>query len=213
MVTIEEKIRLFSELVYQDIVKESDGKLQKIESQNKEKLEVAKKKYEAEVNKIFESQKKKTEHKKTQMMSFVNMQQKRKILSAKEVCIHRMMSRLTKKAVVFCQSDKYLKYLANTIETFVPVFEGEEQIHVCMVKEDLDRVKDFVVAEIKKQGFQEEQIVFEPADAGIIGGLVFENNDKIIRMDGSIQAKFDEKKEEIIHSVYEQLNEVGDDIG
>ncbi|MGL4344830.1 MAG: V-type ATP synthase subunit E [Cellulosilyticaceae bacterium] len=209
MVTIEQKLSLFSKLLQQDISNEINEKISELEKEYEIKIKEHKTAVDVRAAEILERAQKRAESKKIEYLSRAHMQTKREYMQAKEKQVTRFMKTLEKQIELYVTTDEYKLYLEKLVGQCQEVV-SEGDLVIYMTPGDLSRYREYVVKWFKQLGVTEEAITFKEKDSAMLGGLVIENQIKTMRIDLSIASRIREQKEEIIKRIFEALGEVGE---
>ena len=206
MVTIEQKLLLFSKLLNQSMDKKFEEELKELESQYNEKILKSKEAVDNEVHSIEEKAKIGNETKRTQSLSKSRVSLKKEIMSLNEKYYKIFISKLKEKLISFVQSDNYKTYLYNLITKLnEELLESEniKNIIIYINKYDYDKYVEFIRQEIIKKN-RDINIEFKMSDM-IIGGLIVENPENKFKVDLTIDAVLEDNKSYIMQSLFQAL--------
>lgn len=210
MVTIEQKLSLFSKLLQQDIKDEISGKLALIEEEYKQKQIEHNEAVDKEARIIVERAIKKAELKKTEMVSKAKMQAKKQAMTSKDKCVNLCMMHLKERINAFIQSDAYERYLFNVINSIRNLGEIKNQMVIHMTKEDIQRYKEQVSSHLERIEIASSKVVIEACEIPILGGVIVEIPSENIRMDLSIMTMLEDSRSHIVEQVFEAIEQVGE---
>lgn len=210
MVTIEQKLSLFSKLLQQDINNEISGKLALIEEEYKQKQKEHNDAVDKEARLIVDKAIKKAEIKRTEMVSKAKMQAKKQAMTSKDKCVNLCMMHLKERVNEYVQSDAYEKYLFKTIDKMKDLEEIKNQIIIYMTTEDIQRYKGQVIDRLDGMGIESSKIVIEACEMPILGGMIAEIPGENIRMDLSIRTLMEDYRPLIVEKVFEAIEQVGE---
>ncbi len=206
MVTIEQKLLLFSKLLNQSMDKKFQEELKEMEKQYKEKLQKNKENVDSEVRIIEERARIGTETKRTQSLSKSKVKLKKEIMSLNEKYYNIFMDKFKNKLYTFVQSDRYKEYLSNIILRLNEEFSINSQFNniiVYLSKNDYDKYAEYIKQLILKDK-SEINIIYNTTDL-IIGGLIIENSDNNYRIDLSVDSILEDNKTYIMQTLFEAL--------
>ncbi|MFZ5968601.1 MAG: V-type ATP synthase subunit E [Bacillota bacterium] len=210
MITIEEKLNVFTKLVLEKVQQEFDEKLMEINQKNNEVIEKHRAAIDQTSKKLLEDLTKKGEAKKNKMISKAKLEKKRKILHKKQELIDRLMENVGKKAMAFTDDEAYQTFFHQSISKVLSSFQGEEGIQLFVTTKDADRFGDFIYQEGEKAGFTKEQMDIAVSLEDIVGGIVVVNRQRTLRIDASIQTVIEEHRQLIGQKLYDAFKEAGD---
>lgn len=212
MVTIEQKLTLFSKLLNQDIKEEIDKKLNDLEKEYEKRIAENKFATDKEATEIVEQARKRAEIRKVELISKGKLARKKEMMMLKEQLIERFMVALEDKVKEFTTSEEYKAYLEKTIQGLKGLKGYENDLIVYLTKLDYENNKDFIQDTLVKVGLKHEKLNFEVATEDILGGLVIKDPVLSMRIDESIRALLNEEKDRIIEKISLTVGRVGEEI-
>ena len=210
MVTIEQKLTLFSKLLNQEIKEEVDHRLEALETEYEKRIAENKFAVDKEANEIIEQARRSGEIKKVELLSRGKMASKKSMLLIKEKLMMRFMEALEEKIKQFITSDNYKAYLNEVIEQLSSLNKCENPLIIYLTKDDRTHNQLFIREALIKQGLKDTQIHFEEADSSILGGLIIEDPLLSTRIDESIHAVIEEEEGQIIERISQIIGEAGE---
>lgn len=213
MVTIEEKLRLFSKLVYQDIIYESEEKIKEIEAKNNILVEEYKKELEEKAKKVIQNMDLKIEQKKNEMISKANMEAKQKLLSKKQELLELLIEEQKSKAKAFVNTREYDLYFKNNFEEILNELKAFKGIRIEVLPQDREKFHTFIEKSMEDRGISTDKICYVEGNKTMIGGMIVSNEEGSIRYDASIASLLEDKRPFIMKRMYEELEKVGDGVG
>ncbi|MCX7903365.1 MAG: hypothetical protein N2486_02530 [Caloramator sp.] len=188
MVTIEEKIRLFTELVYQKIEKENKEEIERFNESFKNLLEEKKREFEEEFNRKREERIKKANEEAQRIISKARYEQKRMLFRKRDEIFNRFNEDLKVKLEEFTKSNQYKDWLLNSLKK---IFENKNY-KLILTHKDFELLKPYI------GGYKVE------FDDGLIGGFILEDENRM-RIDHSLKALMEDKKEKIGQILFSNL--------
>ena len=210
MITIEEKLNVFSKLVCEG---ERHKANEQIEKKQKHNDEIIKKHYENSIKKAEEIEQKrnfKANNKKKEIIARASMEVKKKIFRKKSELLNRLEKEVEDKAIEFVKTNEYELFLLNKLSKILLTIKEKENNSIYLTKKDLDRYEDKIIEKLDSLGNQKNKVILGKLDDNKIGGLVLINHDKNVRIDLSIKTILEESKDLIGKILYSSLEEVGD---
>lgn len=211
MVTIEQKLTLFSKLLNQDIKAEMTEKFDQLDKEYEKRIAESKFQVDKEASKIVEEARKRAEIKKVELISKGKLSSKKEMMQAKEEMIKRFMKSLEEKTVEFTQTLEYAKYFKQMIKRLGDFKEDEDELIVYLSQRDYGQNQAWIKEEFLKQGIGQEKLKFDVAQTNILGGCIVVNPKMNTRIDLSIRATLDEARDQIIEKISRAIEEVGED--
>lgn len=212
MVTIEQKLTLFSKLLSQELKEEVSQKTMELEKEYEGKIAESKYKIDREAADIIDNARKRAEAKKIELISKGKMSSKKETMLTTEKVVVRFTEALIERARAFVDKPVYETYLKHTVAQLEELKDYANPLVIYMQEKDIARHKDFIEKELIKIGVQKEQLEFEKAESDIIGGLIIADPTLNMKIDMSMQSIIEESKDRIVEIVTGALGEVGEEI-
>lgn len=210
MVTIEEKLSLFSKLVYQDILNESEERIKAIEEKNAVLIEEYRREFIEKSESITQNMERKISQKKNEMFSKVNMEEKQRLLSKKHELFEVLLEDQKRKAQDFISTDGYILFFKKNFEAIINELDSINGIQIEILEHDRKRFHNFIEKTILDKGIPMEEISYHEGSKAMIGGIIVSNKEGTIRYNASISSLLEDKKPYIMKRLYEELEKVGD---
>lgn len=212
MVTIEQKLTLFSKLLNQDIKEEIDKKLNALEEEYEKRIAENKFRVDKEAVEIIEQARRRAEIKKVELISKGKLASKKEMMLMKEELIERFMTTLENKIKDFTKTEDYKLYLSKKFQELKGLEGGTNHLEVYLMPSDYEMHQSFIKEGLVKIGLKEEQLSFNLSDQDMLGGLIIEDPVLKIRIDESIRTLIQDKKDELIEKISLAIGEVGGSI-
>lgn len=210
MVTIEQKLTLFSKLLNQEIKEEMDEKFVQLEKEYEKRMAESKFQTDKEANEIIEQARKRAEIRKVEWISKGRLDSKKEMMQVKEEVISKFMNALEAKIVAFTETEAYLKYLEKLLQNTSASELGKGSLEIELTKADYDKHQKWISNVLGEQGISKEQIHFSVTKEKILGGMIINNLEESTRMDLSIMAVLEEAKDHIVEKITRAIGEAGD---
>ncbi len=207
MVTIEQKLTLFSKLLNQSMDKEFNEELQKLDEQYAALLQKNKDEVDREALLIEDRARKQSEMKLVEIASKSKVLYKKEKMKLKEKYFGKFMDNFKIILKDFVASDKYRNYLLKVIdgvnEELNNCNSAYENLTVYLNSQDSINYKEFI-----KQGIENKHsgknINFIIAN-DIIGGIILECNENDFKINFTINAVLEENESLIMQTLFEAL--------
>ncbi|SHJ86756.1 ATP synthase E subunit [Geosporobacter subterraneus DSM 17957] len=210
MITIEEKLNVFTKLVFERIQEESKVLLKEMEEKNQQIIEEQREKLKLQSEKLINDMAQKGETKKNQMIAKANMDRKIKILEKKKQLLGKLLQELQEKALAFTATSAYDDFFRKTLEEVLDQLRGEEEILLYIKEGDILRYQT-VIGEIANTfGFQPGKYSLLPAEENILGGVVALSGNHRLRIDASLSALLQEHEKMVGQMLYNGLEKEGE---
>lgn len=210
MVTIEQKLTLFSKLLNQDIKEEANEKFQALEKEYEKKMAENKFETDKEATNIVEQARKRAEIKKIELISKGRMTSKKELMQIKEELITRFLRELEVKIKAFTASEGYEQYLKSVIQDLQALKDYKNTLIIYLTENDLKKKKSFIQQQLVTIGLNASMLQFEQAEEDILGGLIIKDPLLNMRIDESIRTTLEETKDKIVEKISLAIGEAGD---
>lgn len=211
MVTIEQKLSLFSKLLNQDIKDEESKKFYKLDKEYEKRLAESKFHTDREANDIIEQARKKAELKKVELISRGKMSSKKELMQIKEKLIRQFILHLKEKVSAFTHEPEYRIYLQKLIQDLKGLEGYKNNLIVYVTPFDFEKNQDFIKENLVKIGLSASQISFEVGKETLLGGFIIKDAVLSMQVDESIGTLIEEAKDEIVEKISLVIEEAGDE--
>lgn len=208
MVTIKQKLSVFSKLLHQSMEIEYDTQMKKLDDEYKKKIEKSRNETDIKVNKILNKAKTKSDTQLAENNSRSSISLKKESVSVKEKYYNVFMQEIHKSIQEFIKSDKYKKYLSSVIDLIFKENKFSNNLVIYMTNSDAEKYRSIVkdkITDINKNF----RLQFKK-DNDMIGGIIVEDIDGNYRINMSIQSILEENEPYIINLLYKELDKVGE---
>ncbi|SCN21421.1 V-type ATP synthase subunit E [Clostridium sp. N3C] len=182
--TIEEKLKLFTKIIYDKIEEENQSELDSLEKERAIKLE--------ELNKSLEKSREeelKEFRKKTKVMTKELLAEEKAKQKQKELILHQGMMKEVEKGVkervdAYVKTEEYSKTLLNIVKAALQKLDkGSYTLY--LTHNDLEKVKESLM------NFSKElDLNLQLQETDILGGFIIEDSDRKYRIDHTLESKF-----------------------
>ncbi len=206
MVTIEQKLLLFSKLLNQTMDKNFNEELKKLDQQYEVLLKKNKEAVDNEVFEIEEKTKKQAEMKLVEQKSKTKVLLKKEIMNVKEKYFKIFMENFKNKLRDYTLTDDYKIYLFKSIKSL-----NEELLHfnkefneliICLNLKDYNKYSSFLKEELQKE-ICGKNITFKTME--FLGGIILQIPEHNLRFDTTIDSVLEENETYIMQTLFEAL--------
>lgn len=211
MVTIEQKLALFSKLMQQDISDNLQEGRQQIESEYKQKKIQKEKQVKEQAKNYVNDHKKIIDTKITQYKAKEKINSKKEVMKTKEECINIVYEELKDKINSYTDTSEYQNWLKNKLQSIKPLLiNTEESAKIYLTQKDLKNQKDALLTVLPENS----SIEFETNNKIELGGLILRIESSNMQIDLSLDSILNNKSEEIsqvvISAIEKECVELGD---
>ncbi|MDO8685781.1 MAG: V-type ATP synthase subunit E [Clostridiales bacterium] len=209
MVTIEQKLSLFSKLLHRSMSDKFAEEMENLKKEYEEKIRKNRDEVDKEASDILNKSRKKAETEKIELISGIRITMKREYLSVKEKFFVVLMDHLKDEIEKFVQSEKYGEYLFSQVKKLESE-QFSDKLIIHMTNRDYEKYAKNIKQELLKS--LQKDLTFDIADDDIIGGFIAEDPVGNIRMNYSIDALLEDNKQYIMQTLF-QVIEAGESDG
>jgi V/A-type H+-transporting ATPase subunit E len=213
MITIEEKLKVFTRLVLGKAHQEYEQKLTGMTGKNKQVIEEHTASVAKRAQRIIEASIKKGQVQANRTVLKAKMERKRKILHKKQQLAHRLFENIKSRAVRFTGEQAYGDFFDECLSEVFSLLRGENSIMLVVTAEDAQRFKAVILKEAEKNGFSKEQLDISVSREDIIGGIVAVNSRRTLRVDCSVMTMLEDHRQLIGRELYHAVERAGDGHG
>jgi V/A-type H+/Na+-transporting ATPase subunit E len=205
-VTIEDKIELFSKVIYGSIEEQSSKKRESLTDAHKKELDEICKEIEERKAEIIEAAIAKAEREKVKLIAKANNQHQHILLDKNQQAIQNVMERLQEFASAFTETQDYKGYMKRNIESIIMTLDKSKQITFYCMEKDLQLVGQILEELIDA----DNQIKYEikKTTYNIIGGIIAEDMINLMQLDLTLKTLLDEYKDTVGAAITDKFDEV-----
>jgi V/A-type H+/Na+-transporting ATPase subunit E len=202
MTTIEDKIKLFSNVVYDRIKEEKQKDFQRFEEEKKRAVGILERQLEEKKSSVLSEANKRADLKANEIISAEKIRNQQAILELKNKLVDETIMEIRKRLINFTKSDEYHVFLVKQVKSTFSKLERGEYI-LFLKHDDAIRYGNEALEEIKK--INEMSITINEASDEIIGGLLVKSILGKFRINNSIAERLDDFKGKVGLMVTERL--------
>ncbi|MBU3203366.1 V-type ATP synthase subunit E [Clostridium algidicarnis] len=203
MTTIEDKISLFSKIIYEKLNEEKEEKLKAFNEEAELKINTEKEKI-SQIKKVSEREIiRKANVKASEIIAKENLNKQREMLRLKDDIIKTTIEEIKNKLLDFVNSKEYEDYLMSTVTKNLRLLSKGEY-YLIVLDRDFNKYESQIKATLKD--FLDKKIEIKVSKEDFIGGIMIKDFEGRFNIDNSISAKLEESKELIGIKVMEMLD-------
>jgi len=203
MTTIEDKISLFSKIIYDKINEEKKERLSAFSEESQKKINHEKDKIEKLKNKLRSEVTKKSNIKANAIVAKENLNKQREVLSLKNKLIKETLKDVSQRLVEFVLSEQYKPYFINSLKNTLMIIDSGHY-YIILLKGDYEKFKSEIEVILKE--YKGLNVEIKISEDDFIGGLILKDFEGKFRIDNSINSVLQESKEIIGVRVMEMLS-------
>lgn len=202
MTTIEDKIKLFSKIVYDKIKQEKEKDFEAFENEKAETIRKETEALEQRNAAILEETSRRAKLKANEIISAEKMESKQEVLELKQKLINNTMDELRKRMEKFAEGEEYRSFLVNELENTLKSLDAGNYI-LCFTERDIKRYKNEIESEVMK--YSDMNIEIAEHNSAMIGGLLLKSTSGKFRIDSSLAAQIEESRERVGVKITERV--------
>ncbi|SHJ64926.1 V-type ATP synthase subunit E [Paramaledivibacter caminithermalis] len=205
MITVEEKLDVFTKLVLEKVQREYEEKKREIEEKNNKIIKEYRLEIDKKCHKTIENIVNRGKIEKNRLISKAKVEGKRIVLGKKEELLEKLIKNIEAKALQFTYEDDYKDYLKNNLYAILKNLENKNSIILFFTERDRRRYDRNITDILKEKGFDIEKVKLEELDSSLIGGVIGMDQEKTIKIDCCIKTQIYDNKELIGQMLYDEL--------
>ncbi|MBU3195414.1 hypothetical protein KPL26_01900 [Clostridium algidicarnis] len=203
MTTIEDKISLFSKIIYEKLNEEKEEKLKAFNEEAELKMNTERKKI-SQIKKVSEREIiRKANVKASEIIAKENLNKQREMLRLKDDIIKTTIKEIKDKLLDFVNSKEYEDYLMSTITKNLKLLNKGEY-YLIVLDRDLNKYESQI--KVALEDFMDKKVEIKVSKADFIGGVMIKDFEGRFNIDNSISSKLEESKELIGIKVMKMLD-------
>lgn len=206
MITVENKLKSFSESIIKRVQEDSEQKLGAFSENNHEQLEKERVNVLREAEAIIEQIKVKAETEKQQIISKANIEREYTLLMKKKDIFERIVKEIKGMAHEFAASPRYGGFLESCIDKGLSRIKGREAT-LLFKSSDIEGHRNRIAGFINRKYAGTIDIHIAAADEDIIGGCIVQNKENTLRIDCSLSRLISDNEELIGKSLMDSLQQ------
>lgn len=207
MVTIEQKLSLFSNLLHRTMDDNFKLEMEELRKEYEIKMQKNKEAVHKEAESIINAAKKKAEAERTELISRNRVELKKEYMFLKEKYFSVLMDRIKKELEVFADSEDYPAYMEKLAGRLRTLDIASKGLEISLAGRDCDKYAGVLRQALS--GMDTTQIIFRQAKEDIIGGFIAEDQENDMRIDMSLKALLEDNKAFIMQTFFQAI-ETGD---
>lgn len=210
MITIEEKMNLFSKQIFEKVQEENNEKVKEVEQHNQRVMKEHKEKIIQEKRAYVEKKIKDLEKKNRQFISKTIGQINKDIILKKNEMLQNLLYEIKEALIQFTHGEGYKDFLLENIKRSIQGLDKAHPIEIQMTQKDVAHFQKNIEAYLIKEGWMEEKLRITPIGEDIIGGVMILDTQRGVRLDTTLSTKIEENKSYIGEILYKELQKEGE---
>lgn len=210
MITVNDKIKLFTKRVVESKLSLYDEKIFNLEKDLEKKIEERKSVFKKEKVRYEMSLLKGIKAEKKQRLSNARSEKKRRLLLKRKEMIDSLLVDVKEYTKEFVLSSEYENYIYNEINKYLNEIKYMKEIIIYMRKEDLKKYENFIRDIFLKEDIDDSLFEFKEYREKLMGGIIIVKKDGSSKLDLSLDSVIVENREYMGQLIYTLLEETGE---
>ncbi|GCD09117.1 V-type ATP synthase subunit E [Clostridium sp. FP2] len=202
MTTIEDKISLFSKIIYDKVNEEKEGRLKDFRAEAQKRINVEKEKIEELRRCLQRDVAKKSDIKANGIVAKERLKKQREMLFLKEKLIKEALENVGQKLVEFALLPEYKPYFLSILEKTLKEIDSGDY-YIIILKRDYEKFKREIGVVLSN--YSDRNVEIKISEEDFIGGIILKDIEGKFKIDNSLYSKLEESKEIIGVRVMEML--------
>ncbi len=204
MITIKDKLNLFSGIVLEKAEKEAAEKIEKAFRSIEEKTANEKRRIDEECKRIVEDSAKKAQAEYTRIVSKAKQESKQKLLAKRNELLERTIADLRVLAASFTETKAYASFLKKSIYRVVDGMKDEKELKLYFTSRDLKAYQELIRQSLGTAAPDTAYTLHEVGD-GILGGCICVNGKGTRKAEHTLASLLEDSREIIGQTVTDYL--------
>lgn len=210
MITVDEKIDVFTKIVLDRLEESYSVKISELDEETFEAVKEYEEKLKEKSRKFIEVHEENAQGDARKKISKVLSGVRTQMLRLKHDIVLELCDALKARVNEFRKTPDYLDFLKQRIQKSVEELNQFTSIEIELLEEDFSRFGESLASEMEMQGFDPAKIKWLPVKKGIMGGLIFYNGERTLKLDGSFDILLEDAEVVMGQLVAELLEERGE---
>jgi vacuolar-type H+-ATPase subunit E/Vma4 len=210
MITVDEKIDVFTKIVLDRLEESYSVKISELDEETFEAVKEYEEKLKEKSRKFIEVHEENAQGDARKKISKVLSGVRTQMLRLKHDIVLELCDALKARVNEFRKTPDYLDFLKQRIQKSVEELNQFTSIEIELLEEDFSRFGESLASEMEMQGFDPAKIKWVPVKKGIMGGLIFYNGERTLKLDGSFDILLEDAEVVMGQLVAELLEERGE---
>lgn len=202
MTTIEDKINLFSKIIYDKVNEEKENKLEEFYKMEEKKLSSEKEKITELRKNLKTTLDKKYNIKANEIISREKLNKQKAILMLKDELVKNTLSEVKARLLYFISSQEYKYYFLKSLRKSIESLEAG-RYKLIILERDYKRFYEEI--ELAKKEYSQINLTTIFSEEEFIGGIIIMDENETFKIDNSLYSKLEESREIIGIKVMDML--------
>lgn len=199
MITIEEKLNLFTKLIYDRIEKENDAALKKFNLEYNNLIAEKKAEFEKKAKQLRDESEKNIKKLKLQIISKAKIEEKKLILEKRKEIFDNLIEGIFDYCLKFTDEKEYKDMFFRDFNNALKEVKSTDYIEIILTQKDIKRFKEDIL-----KLCSDKKVEFL-TDDDIIGGFIINFKESNLRIDMSMESRVLNNRELIGEKLFEVL--------
>lgn len=213
MITVDDKIDVFTKIVLDRLEEAYSEKISELDGEAYEAVKAYEEKLKEKSRRFIEGHEEDARSEARKRTSKVVSGVRTQTLRLRHELVLELCAALRERVTAYRTAESYLDYLRNRIASAAKTLREFQGIQIEILEEDLVRYRSALKLEMENIGLDEEFFEWLPVKKGLMGGLIFYNNNRTIKLDGSFDVLLEDAEVivgELVSTMLEERGESND---
>ncbi|MGH4125877.1 MAG: V-type ATP synthase subunit E [Clostridium sp.] len=192
MTTIEDKISLFSKIIYDKVNDEKEERLEAFSLEAKKRINVEKEKIEEMRRDLKREVAKKSNIKANGIVAKERLNKQREILFLKEKLIKEALENVGQRLAEFVSLPEYKPYFLSILENTLKEIDSGEY-YIIVLKRDYEKFQSEIAVILSN--YSDRNVEMKISEGDFIGGIILKDIKGKFKIDNSLYSKLEESME------------------
>jgi V/A-type H+-transporting ATPase subunit E len=191
MTTIDDKLKLFANVVLEKVEKDSKQRVYEATNNYDKCLEHERKKILMESQNMVNQMRRKAESEREQILSEANIEGQHSLLKKRKELFDITVEDIKVLAEEFTSQPEYLEFLEKCIKNSISKVKGLNAV-LQLKADDIEKYGDDIKSIVEKYKRSDMQVSISPSKGKILGGCICEDENHTMRADSSMLTMIDD---------------------
>jgi len=209
LITIEDKLGLFTKLVVDQLQGEYNKRVAELERENELRLREFRIEAKEKSEEFYYTYIKNAQGERKKRLSSARSDRKKNRLIKQQALIEELMEGVLNKGRTFVKTPEYEGFLKRLVDNAQERIKEYEAFTVYVTEKDFDEHKGYIEELLAEIGVEPRRFKIKTTTWDIVGGIMVVHKKKIRQLDLSIRTRIEEDKNCIGSLVFKMLKEAG----
>jgi hypothetical protein len=213
MITVDDKIDVFTKIVLDRLEEAYSAKISSLDEEAFEAVKTYEEKLKEKSHRFIAGHEEDARNDARKRISKVVSGVRTQTLRLRHEMVLELCEELRRRTAEYRNSEAYLDYMRNRIIRSTVDLMHFKGVQIEILEEDLNHYQKALQIELMRIGLDDKHYEWVPVKKGFMGGLIFYNGDRTRKLDGSFDVLIEDAEVIVGELVATMLEERGETIG